>query len=210
MGMHESQSRFYENNLGRSRVFWKPIYPKVQELFPRQLGGVTLEEFYRAINKSVPSLIRTEADELTYPFHVMIRYEIEKMIFQGEVSVEELPAVWNRKYREYLGVVPDSDTVGILQDMHWAGGDFGYFPSYALGSAIAAQIYHHIKTVMPLEEYLEKGDLAPVREYLKEHIHRYGGAKNTQELLLAMTGEVFNPDYYIGYLTEKYTELYQL
>lgn len=210
MGMHESQSRFYENNLGRSQAFWKPIYPKVQELFPRQLGRVTLEEFYRAINKSVPSLIRTEADELTYPFHVMIRYEIEKMIFQGEVSVKELPAVWNRKYREYLGVVPDSDTVGILQDMHWSGGDFGYFPSYALGSAIAAQICHHIKTVMPLEEYLEKGNLAPVREYLKEHIHRYGGTKNTQELLLAMTGEAFNPDYYIGYLTEKYTKLYQL
>lgn len=210
MGMHESQSRFYENNLGRSRAFWAPIYHKVQELFPEQLGGVTLEEFYRAINKSAPSLIRTEADELTYPFHVMIRYEIEKMIFQGEVSVEELPAVWNRKYQEYLGVVPDSDTTGILQDMHWAGGNFGYFPSYALGSAIAAQICHHIKTVMPLEEYLEAGNLAPVREYLREHIHKYGGARNTQELLLAMTGEAFNPDYYIEYLTEKYTELYQL
>ncbi|MCI8895593.1 MAG: carboxypeptidase M32 [Lachnospiraceae bacterium] len=210
MGMHESQSRFYENNLGRSRAFWMPIYHKVQELFPEQLGGVGLEEFYRAINKSAPSLIRTEADELTYPFHVMIRYEIEKMIFQGEVSVEELPAVWNRKYQEYLGVSPDSDTNGILQDMHWSGGSFGYFPSYALGSAIAAQICHHIKQVMPLEEYLEAKNLAAVREYLKEHIHKYGGARNTQELLLAMTGEAFNPDYYIAYLTEKYTELYQL
>lgn len=210
MGMHESQSRFYENNLGRSRAFWKPIYHKVQEYFPAQLGRVSLEEFYRAVNKAEPSLIRTEADELTYPFHVMIRYEIEKLIFQGEASVEELPALWNKKYQEYLGVTPDSDTNGILQDMHWSGGDFGYFPSYALGSAIGAQIFHHIKGVMPVEEYLKAGNLAPVREYLREHIHKYGGAKNTQELLTDMTGEGFHPEYYIAYLTEKYTELYQL
>ncbi len=210
MGMHESQSRLYENNLGRSRAFWVPIYGKLQEAYPKTLGSVSLDEFYRAINHAAPSLIRTEADELTYPFHIMIRYEIEKMIFAGEVSVEELPALWNRKYEEYLGVTPENDSVGILQDMHWSGGSFGYFPSYALGSAIAAQICHHMETVMPLQDYLEAGNLKPIREYLKEHIHKYGETKNTQELLKDMTGEAFNPDYYIKYLTDKYSKLYEL
>lgn len=210
MGMHESQSRFYENNLGRSRQFWKPIYSKLQEAYPAQLGDVSLEQFYRAINHAQPSLIRTESDELTYPFHIMIRYEIEKMIFAGTVTVSELPALWNQKYQEYLGITPENDTVGILQDMHWAGGSFGYFPSYALGSAIAAQICHHLETVMPLKSYLEEGNLKPIQEYLKEHIHRFGQCKNTQELLQDMTGEGFNPDYYITYLTEKYTALYEL
>lgn len=210
MGMHESQSRFYENNLGRSLAFWTPIYGKLQEAYPEQLKDVPLEQFYRAINHATPSLIRTEADELTYPFHVMIRYEIEKMIFEGTVTVAELPKVWNQKYEEYLGVTPKNDTEGILQDMHWAGGSFGYFPSYALGSAIAAQIYHHLESVMPIRQYLLESNLKPIQEYLKEHIHRFGQAKNTQELLKNMTGEEFNPDYYIAYLTEKYTALYEL
>ncbi|MBR4026582.1 MAG: carboxypeptidase M32 [Lachnospiraceae bacterium] len=210
MGMHESQSRFYENCLGRSLEFWKLIFGKVKEFFPKQLADITLEDFYHAINYSTPSLVRTEADELTYAFHVMIRYEIEKMIFNGEVNVADLPKVWNQKYEEYLGVIPDSDTRGILQDMHWAGGSFGYFPSYALGSAIAAQLFHYMESVMPIKEYLEQGNLVPIREFLKEHIHKFGGAKTTQELLKETTGEEFNPDYYIAYLTEKYTKLYEL
>lgn len=210
MGMHESQSRFYENNIGRSLEFWKPLYPKLQETYPKQLGNVSLEQFYKAINYSHPSLIRTEADELTYPFHVMIRYEIEKAIFAGTVTVEELPALWNEKYKEYLGVTVPNDTEGILQDMHWSGASFGYFPSYAIGSAIAAQIYHHLETVMPVKSYLEEGRLDPIRDYLKEHIHRFGKCKNTREILTDMTGEDFNPDYYIQYLTEKFTKLYEL
>ena len=210
MGMHESQSRFYENNLGRSLEFWIPLYGKLQDAYPDALGNVTLEEFYRAINHAEPSLIRTEADELTYPFHIMIRYEIEKLIFDGKVTVDELPALWNRKYQEYLGITPENDSVGILQDMHWSGGSFGYFPSYALGSAIAAQIYHHLESVMPLKEYLKAGNLKPIQAYLKEHIHRFGETKNTQELLKDMIGEGFNPDYYITYLTEKYSALYGL
>lgn len=210
MGMHESQSRFYENNLGRSLPFWTPIYSRLQELFPKQLETVSLEQFYRAVNHAHSSLIRTEADELTYPFHIMIRYEIEKLIFEGNIPASELPAIWNQKYQEYLGVCPTTDTEGILQDMHWALGSFGYFPSYALGSAIAAQIYHHLKTVMPLDTYLEEGNLKPIQAYLNQHIHRFGGAKNTQELLKDMTGEPFNPDYYISYLTDKYTALYDL
>ena len=210
MGMHESQSRFYENCLGRSYEFWLPIFDKVKEFFPEELSGVTLEEFYRAINYSAPSLIRTQADELTYSFHVMIRYEIEKLIFNGEVEIADLPAIWNQKYEEYLGVVPQTDAEGILQDVHWSGGMFGYFPSYALGSAIAAQLYHHMEKVMPLKEYLKEANLAPIRDYLKEHIHQYGGAKKTQELLKETTGETFNPDYYVQYLTEKFTRLYEI
>ena len=210
MGMHESQSRFYENNVGRSLEFWKPIYGKLVQLYPQQLSDVSLEEFYKAINASCPSLIRTEADELTYPFHIMIRYEIEKAIFAGEVTVDELPALWNKKYEEYLGITPQNDTEGILQDMHWSGGSFGYFPSYAIGSAIAAQIYHHLETVMPVKTCLEEGNLMPIRDYLKEHIHRFGCCKTTQEILTDMTGEGFNPEYYIQYLTEKYSRLYEL
>ena len=210
MGMHESQSRFYENNLGRSREFWEPIYEKLTATYPEQLEGVTLDDFYKAINYSQPSLIRTEADELTYPFHIMIRYEIEKAVFAGNVTANDLPALWNEKYKEYLGIVPGNDTEGILQDMHWSGGSFGYFPSYAIGSAIAAQIYHHLEGIMPVKTYLKEGHLAPIREYLKEHIHRFGRCKNTQELLMDMTGEGFNPDYYIQYLTDKYTKLYEL
>lgn len=210
MGMHESQSRFYENNIGRSKEFWMPIYDKLVQTYSEQLKDVTLDDFYKAINYSVPSLIRTEADELTYPFHVMIRYEIEKEIIEGNVSATELPELWNKKYEEYLGVVPQNDTTGILQDMHWSSGSFGYFPSYAIGSAIAAQIFHHIETVMPIKDYLKEGNLSPIREYLKEHIHRFGQCKNTQEILMDMTGEGFNPDYYIDYLTQKYTDLYEL
>ena len=210
MGMHESQSRFYENNVGRSLEFWLPLYDKVKEYFPKELDGVTVEEFYKAINYAAPSLIRTEADELTYSFHVMIRYEIEKMIFNGDVDVMDLPAIWNQKYEEYLGVTPENDSVGIMQDIHWAGGMFGYFPSYALGSAIAAQLFHYMEGVMPIKEYLKEGNLVPIREFLREHIHRYGGAKKTQEILKDTVGEGFNPDYYIQYLTDKFTKLYEL
>lgn len=210
MGMHESQSRFYENNIGRSREFWVPIWEKVKAFFPEKLNHVTAEDFYRAINYSHPRFIRTEADELTYPFHVMIRYEIEKLILEDKVTVEELPELWNKMYEEYLGITPENDVVGILQDMHWSGGMFGYFPSYALGSAIAAQLFHHMENVMPIRDYMKEGNLVPIREFLKEHIHQYGGAKTSQELLKETTGEAFNPDYYIEYLTKKYTELYEL
>lgn len=210
MGMHESQSRFYENCIGRCYEFWVPLYDKVKEFFPEELAEVSVDDFYKAINYAAPSLIRTEADELTYSFHVMIRYEIEKMIFNGDIDVKDLPEIWNQKYEEYLGVRPSNDVDGILQDMHWSGGMFGYFPSYALGSAIAAQILHYMESVMPVKEYLKEGNLVPIREFLRENIHQYGAAKKTQELLKDTTGEEFNPDYYISYLTEKYRNLYEL
>ena len=186
------------------------MWDKVKEFFPEELKDVTVDEFYRAINYSAPSLIRTAADELTYSFHIMIRYEIEKMIFNGDVDVKDLPEIWNQKYEEYLGVRPETDTEGILQDTHWSGGMFGYFPSYALGSAIAAQLFYYMEGVMPVKKYLEEGNLAPIREFLRENIHQYGAVKKTQELIKDTTGEAFNPDYYITYLTEKYRKLYEL
>lgn len=209
MGMHESQSRLFENNLGRSEAFWTPLFPMLQEAFPKQLSDITLEHFVKAINKSVPDLIRTEADELTYCLHIMVRYEIEKLIFNGNVDVNDLPKLWNDKYEEYLGIRPQTDSEGILQDIHWAIGLFGYFPSYAIGTAIAAQIYAHLKKIMPLDTYLRAGNFASINDYLKENLHRFAGSKTTDELLTGLMGEGFNPDYYINYLTEKYMKLYQ-
>ncbi|MDF2539300.1 MAG: ypwA [Herbinix sp.] len=210
MGMHESQSRFYENIIGRSKEFWEPLYDKLVKLYPDNLSTISLEHFIKGINKAAPSFIRTEADELSYCLHIIIRYEIEKMIFHDEVSIEELPKVWNQKYQEYLGITPTDDTVGILQDTHWSWGEFGYFPSYAVGTAVASQIYACMKEKMPLEEYLKEGNLIPIREFLRDSIHKYGATKNTNEFLQDVCGEKFNPDYYVNYLKEKYTKLYEL
>lgn len=210
MGMHESQSRFFENVIGRSADFWLPVYGRLQETFPEQLSDVPLSRFIQGINKAEPGLIRTEADELTYPLHIMIRYEIERMLFADEITVEDLPKIWNQKYKDYLGIEPPNDAQGVLQDVHWSGGSFGYFPSYAIGSAIAAQIYAYMKKTMPFEEYLREGNLTPIREFLRLHIHQYGSSKNTSELLQGMMNEDLNADYYVDYLTEKYTGLYEL
>jgi carboxypeptidase Taq len=210
MGMHESQSRFYENIIGRSKEFWTPIYDKLVATYPENLSNVSLDQFIKGINKAQPSLIRTEADELSYCLHIIIRYEIEKMIFADEVTVEELPAVWNQKYQEYMGITPSTDSEGVLQDTHWSWGEFGYFPSYAIGSAVASQIHACMKDKMPLEEYLSEGNLLPIRDYLGEHIHKIGAVKNTNEILMSVCGEKFNADYFVAYLKEKYTTLYQL
>lgn len=210
MGIHESQSRFFENVIGRSKEFWTPIYSKLQDTFSENLKGVSLDEFIKGINKSEPGLIRTEADELSYSLHVIIRYEIEKMIFADEITVDELPAIWNKKYEEYMGITPSTYAEGVLQDIHWSGGMFGYFPSYAIGSAISAQIYSYMKTLIPVDEYLLEGNITPIVDFLSTHIHKYGATMNTKELLLGMMNEEFNPDYYIEYLTNKYTKLYNL
>lgn len=210
MGIHESQSRFYENIIGKNLNFWIPIYPKLQSMFPEQLGEVTVEEFVRGLRKSQPSLIRTEADELTYPLHILIRYELEKMIFHDEITVEELPAAWNDKYEEYLGIRPTSDQVGVLQDTHWSWGDFGYFPSYAIGSAIAAQLYYYMKTVMPMDELLLEGNLTPIKEFLGENIHQHGLKYNVKELIRRTVGTDFDPNYYVQYMKEIYYPLYHI
>ncbi|MBR6537240.1 MAG: carboxypeptidase M32 [Lachnospiraceae bacterium] len=210
MGMHESQSRFYENVIGRSKEFWIPLFSKLQQTYPTELSDVSLDDFIKGINKAEPGPIRIEADELTYPLHILIRYELEKDIFSGKCKVSDLPKLWNQKYQDYLGITPQNDAEGVLQDIHWAMANFGYFPSYAIGSAIAAQIYNHMIHQMPLNDYLTEGNMVPIREYLRDHIHKYGAVYPTNELLKKFTGEEFNPDYYIRYLTDKYTKLYNL
>ena len=208
MGMHESQSRFFENIIGRNRAFWVPVYGKVQEVFPEQLGDISLDRFIDAINKVQPSLIRTQADELTYSLHVLIRYEIEKMLIEEDLDVEKLPEVWADKYEEYLGVRPEDVGEGVLQDIHWSQGSFGYFPSYALGSAFGAQLYARMKKDMDFEGLLEEGKIDVIRDYLKEHIHQFGKLKTSREILKDVTGEDFSPDYYIEYLKDKYKKIY--
>lgn len=204
MGMHECQSRFFENIIGRSRAFWEPIYDTVADMFGESFKEVALDDFLAAVNKTIPGLIRTEADELSYALHVMIRYEIEKMMIEDDVPVEKLPAVWNKKYEEYLGVKPEHDGEGILQDIHWSQGSFGYFPSYALGSAFSAQIFHTMKQEMDVEGLLRTGKIDVIRGWMRERIHQYGKLKTSRQLLKDVTGEDFTPNYYIEYLRGKY------
>ena len=210
MGIHESQSRFYENLIGRSRAFVNYIFPKVQELFPEQMAGVDEEMFYRSVNRSVPSLVRTEADELTYCLHVMVRYEIEKKLIAGTLEVKDVPVQWNRMYREYLGVDVPNDTLGCLQDVHWSMGSIGYFPSYALGSAYGAQMLYVMQQELgDVFQDVEKGDLSRVTGWLKEHIHRYASFKKPGQVFEDACGK-FDATYYTDYLTKKYTEIYNL
>ena len=210
MGIHESQSRFYENIIGRSLPFVKSIFPKMKELFPDQLADVDEMMFYRAINKAQPSLIRTEADELSYCLHIMVRYEIEKQLIGGALAVRDVPGRWNELYREYLGVEVPNDAQGCLQDTHWSGGMIGYFPSYALGSAYGPQMLHAMEQDLgDIRGDVEAGDLSRVTGWLKEKIHRHASFVKPGELFRGVCGE-FDAGYYTDYLTRKYTELYGL
>ncbi len=210
MGIHESQSRFFENIIGRSLPFVEYIFPKMQELFPEQLGDVTAQQFYRAVNKAQPSLIRTEADELSYCLHVMVRYEMEKQLISGTLAVKDVPREWNRLYREYLGVEVPDDKNGCLQDSHWAGGSIGYFPSYALGSAYGPQMLHAMeKELGEIWSKVAAGDLAVIKDWLKEHIHRHACFHKPNELLKSCCGK-FDAKYYTDYLEKKYTQIYAL
>ena len=210
MGIHESQSRFYENLIGRSRAFVNYIFPKVQELFPEQMADVNEDLFYRSINRSEPSLVRIEADELTYCLHIMVRYEIEKKLIAGTLQVKDVPAEWNRMYKEYLGVDVPSDTLGCLQDIHWSFGNIGYFPSYALGSAYGAQMLHVMQQELgDAFRDVEKGDLSRITGWLKEHIHKFASFKKPGQAFEDACGK-FDPQYYTDYLTKKYTEIYNL
>ena len=206
LGLHESQSRFYENIIGRSRAFWEVHYPKLQEIFAPKLNKVSLDQFVKYINRAEASFVRTEADELTYPLHIMLRYEIEQKVIAGELEVKDLPKYWNEKFTEYFGITPPTDTLGVLQDVHWAYGNFGYFPTYALGSAIAAQLYHYMSEDFDVEESLKDGTTKKVNEWLKEHVHKYGASKYPDEILRLATGEDFNPNYYVDYLIKKYSK----
>ncbi|MDO7488332.1 carboxypeptidase M32 [Peribacillus frigoritolerans] len=211
MGIHESQSLFFENFIGRNHSFWKNKFSLLKEYAPEQFNDVTLDEFYRGINESKPSFIRIEADELTYPLHIMIRYELEKALFNGELEVKDLPEVWNEKYKDYLGIVPENDAMGVLQDVHWADGSFGYFPSYALGYMYAAQIKQAMLKDLPdFDGLLEADNIAPIREWLNEKIHKYGKTKKPMEILKETTGEGLNVQYLIKYLENKYKEVYKI
>ncbi|TFE03042.1 carboxypeptidase M32 [Jeotgalibacillus salarius] len=211
MGIHESQSLFMENFVGRHPEFWRRHLPALKEYSPEQFSDVSVEDFIAGINESKPSLIRVDADELTYALHIMIRYEIEKGLFNNEFEVSELPEVWNKKYKEYLGVVPSNDAEGILQDVHWSGGSFGYFPSYALGYMYAAQFKQAMLKDLPqFDEYIANGDIAPIKNWMTEKVHRFGKTKKPLEILKEATGEGLNAEHLIKYLEDKYSALYQL
>lgn len=211
MGIHESQSLFYENFIGRNEQFWAYNFPLLQQYSPQQFGDVAVDDFLKAINFAKPSLIRIEADELTYVLHIMVRYELERDLFNGSLQAKDLPQRWNDLYEEYLGVRPQNDAEGVLQDMHWSDGSFGYFPSYALGYMYAAQWKHAMDKDIPnFDELCATGDLAPIREWLTEKVHRHGALKKPFELLQEGTGEGLNPTYLTAYLQEKYTRLYAL
>lgn len=209
MGIHESQSRFYENIIGRSKAFWKGIYSEAQNYNPI-LKEITIDDFYKEINIVEPSLIRTEADELTYSLHIMVRYEIEKELFSGNIKAKDLPKIWNEKMIKYLGIAPKYDSQGVLQDVHWAGGLIGYFPSYALGSAYSVQIYNAMKKDMDIDKVLENDEMDKIKNWLGDKIHKYGRLKETEEIIREITGEGLNPKYYIDYLKKKYSAIYNL
>ncbi|NIB98422.1 carboxypeptidase M32 [Halobacterium sp. R2-5] len=209
--VHESQSRLWENHVGRSRVFWEKFLPAMKERFP-QLEDTTPEAAYEAANEVYEdNLVRVEADELTYHMHIIVRFEIERELIEGDLDVEDVPERWNDKYEEYLGVRPETDAEGCLQDIHWSHGSFGYFPTYSLGSVLAAQIYDALEDdVGDVDEKVRSGNFDVIADWLEEHVHRHGARYTTPELVEEATGEAYNADHFVDYVTEKYTDLYDL
>jgi len=209
LSVHESQSRLWENNVARGKGYWEANFAKLQSYFPENLNGVSLDEFYKCINKVEPSLIRTDADEITYHFHVIIRYEIEKGLLDGSIRVKDLREVWNSKYKAYLGVDVPSDNQGVLQDVHWAHGSIGYFPTYTLGSFYAAQYFEQAAKEIPtLQADIANGKLLELRNWLKGKIHDHGRLYNAEELCKKVTGKGLDPDCFMKYATEKYSKIY--
>lgn len=211
MAMHESQSRFYENIIGRSYEFWRNRYKTLQMFFFDDLKNFNAKEFYLSCNRVEKSLIRTEADELTYPIHIMIRYDLEKKLIGGTLEVKDLPKAWNQKVKDYLGLDVPSDKLGCLQDVHWYGGSIGYFPTYALGSAYSSQIFNSMnKDFDVLKDIRTNATTKNINIWLKENIHKYGSSMIPKDIIKKATKEEFNPKYYIDYLIEKYTKIYEL
>ncbi len=209
LGMHESQSRMWENLVGRSLPFWRRFFPRLQELHPT-LAGYDVDRFYREVNRVVPSLIRVEADEATYNLHIILRFELEQAMLADAFPLEQLPEEWNRRMWEYLGIEVPSDTEGVLQDVHWSGGSIGYFPTYALGNLISAQIWERVRSDLPgLEEGFERGEFAPLADWLREHLHRHGRKFTPAETLERVTGSSqIDPEPYVRYLREKLSGVY--
>lgn len=211
LGVHESQSRLWENVIGRSRPFWNVFFPELQQTFPEALGDVDLETFYRAINRVEPSLIRVEADEVTYNLHIMLRFEIERDLIDGRLSVADAPEAWNAKMEAYLGITPPDDAHGILQDVHWSGAMFGYFPTYALGTLLSAQLYETaIADSLSIPDDLARGEFDSLLRWLREKVHRQGRRYLPAELVERVCGEPAQSRSYLGYLREKFGTLYGL
>jgi carboxypeptidase Taq len=211
LGIHESQSRLWETIIGRSKEFWDYFYPILQTYFPVQLKNVSKNYFYRALNNVEQSLIRVEADEVTYSLHIILRYVIEKMIFEDKIEIDELPHVWNEKMERLLNIIPTNDATGILQDVHWSDGSFGYFPTYTLGNLYAAQIFFYVKQKIPsILQEISQGNFANLLAYLRQNIHKFGSIYYPQKLIKRVTGEFLDPKYFIDYLKKKFYPLYQI
>ncbi len=211
MAVHESQSRMWENLVGRSRAFWQFFYPRLVKQFPGQLANVSQEQFYRGINKVEPSLIRVEADEATYNLHIMLRLELEIALLEGSLQVGDLPQVWNSKMEEYLGVVPPTNREGVLQDVHWSGGMMGYFPTYALGNLVSAQLWDSMLGDIPnLEAQIGEGKFDELLGWMRTNIHQHGAKFEPQVLVKRVTGTTIQPEPYMKYLRGKYSEIYNL
>jgi carboxypeptidase Taq len=211
LAVHESQSRMWENLVGRSLPFWEHFFPRLKKTFPAQLEGVGVKAFYKAINKVEPSLIRVNADEATYNLHIMLRLELEIAMVEGRVEIKDLPEIWNSKMREYLGVTPPNDAKGVLQDIHWSGGMLGYFSTYALGNLVSAQLWEKINKDIPdLDDQIRKGDFSGLLGWLRTNIHRHGHKYEPQILVEKVTGSRITSGPYVRYLTRKYSEIYGL
>lgn len=209
LSIHESQSRFWENNIGRGKAFWNAHFAEVQRLFPEQLGSCSVEDFYKGINRVQPSLIRTEADELTYHFHVMIRYEIEKGLIEGSLKVKDIPGYWNEMYHKYLGVTVPDDVQGCLQDIHWSHGSFGYFATYSIGSLYAAQLHAAMEQELPnVSVSIANGDTSAVLDWLRKSVHQYGRRYSSAQLCTKITGEALNSRYFLDYAAKKFHDIY--
>lgn len=209
--IHESQSRLWENNVGRSKAFWQHYYPTLQQYFPEQFSTIDLNAFYKGINKVQPSLIRTEADEISYHFHVSIRYELEKKLIDGTLQAADIPHFWNEQYKALIGVTVPDDKQGCLQDVHWSHGSFGYFPTYSLGSFYAAQFYAAAEKQLPnLKQNIAVGNTAPLLQWLRAGVHQKGRFYTSQELSKALTGHTLGVSYFVAYLLQKYESIYNL
>jgi len=211
LGIHESQSRLWENNVGRAVPFWSAHYPSLQQLFPDAFGSVPLRDFYRAINRVRPSLIRTESDELTYHFHIMVRFEIEVGLIEGSLEARDLRDIWNDRYKSYLGLDVPDDNRGVLQDIHWSHGSIGYFPTYSLGSFYAAQFYQQaVKDLPGLEEDLARGHCERLLHWLRDKVHAHGRRYSSEQLCERITGEPLRFRYFMEYAERKYGDIYLL
>lgn len=211
LGIHESQSRLWENNVGLSLQYWRANWDKMQQRFPEQLKGITLEHFHQAINQVQPNLVRTEADELHYHLHILVRYELEKGLMDGSIAVADLKDAWNAKYKDFLGIEVTSDVKGVLQDIHWAEGLLGYFPTYSLGSFYAAQFFAKAQLEIPsLPDSIEKGDMKPLLDWLRHNIHQYGRKYTSRQLCERITGEPLNLRFFMEHARKKYSAVYQL